>query len=48
MHKMKKRFKCDCYHMMSEIDELINEFGPEGYNIVYDILVRLNVSRDEE
>ena len=45
---MKKRFKCDCYHMMSEVDELINEVGPEGYNMVYEFLVRLNVNRDEE
>ena len=46
--KVNKRFKCDCYHMMSEVDELINEFGAEGYKIAYDFWVCLNVSRDEE
>ena len=43
---MKKTFRCDCYHMMAEIDELINEFGQEGYNMVYDFMDRLNVGRD--
>ena len=47
-NKMKKRFRCDCYHMMAEIDELITEFGQEGYNIAYDFMVRLKVSCDEE
>ena len=46
--KVSKRFKYDCYHMMSEIDELINELGEEGYNIAFDFWGRLNVSRDEE
>ncbi|PWA36617.1 ABC transporter B family member 4 [Artemisia annua] len=46
--KVNKRFKCDCYHMMSEVDELINGFGAEEYKVAYDFFHQFNISRDEE